>query len=154
MKGSYKYFIIFLRKKRGFLCPSVFVTLIHFTVVTLNNFPCHLMLAFIYTLDRLQKLLHWKLLWKYFNFLSKFAFSVWFILCSMILMSRGVYWHWWLVDIWKGVLFSEVLGINSRREPRRVDCVYTFDLESCFFLLTTSYWKANDSWTLIYLIGV
>lgn len=68
--------LFFPIKKRLFLCPSVCVTLIHFAVVTPNHLPCHIMLTFISTLDRLQRLHHWKLLWKYFGFSSKFAFPV------------------------------------------------------------------------------
>lgn len=52
------------------------------------------------------------------------------------LLSWGAYLSWQLVDRWmEGILFSEVLGISSRREPRRVGCPYTFDSEFYFFLL-------------------
>lgn len=52
--------LFFFQRNVLFLCPSVCLTLTHFTVVALNHLACHLMLAFISTLDKLQRPFLWK----------------------------------------------------------------------------------------------
>lgn len=132
MKGSCKNFIIFLIKKRAFFLPCV--AFIHFIVVTFNHFPCHLVLAFISSLDRLQRLLHWKLLWKYFGFSSKFAFPVsrvWFILWSVL--SWGAYLPWRLVDRWKEHYFQEYLWSVPGRSSEKLNiCIQLIQSPASF----------------------